>query len=251
MTQNPEQAVLSDVIRWESRRGPTISPYFSWSYDIEAEGSVLVWGISKTVSVGGLHAQVSLFRIIQIRNFLESYHKVLFQDENTIGFQICSIATHQTMRLLSQINWRRVPIIIGTVLQRQINMNIRYVILVMALMAAEASADSSTLDAAIGGGIGGAAGSAIGNEIGGRDGAIIGGALGGAVGAALNTEEQPEQASRHRETHHRDDYHHRHYQDYGNNYPYYNYPYYRSVYPQFEYPRSRFCPPGQAKKGRC
>ena len=138
-----------------------------------------------------------------------------------------------------------------THLQRQINMNIRYLILVTSLMAVEAGADSSTIDAAIGGGIGGAAGAAIGNEIGGRDGAIIGGALGGAAGAAINTEEQSKQVSTHREAHYREDHHHHHYQDYRNNHLYYKYPYYRSAYPQFEYPRSRFCPPGQAKKGRC
>jgi len=68
-------------------------------------------------------------------------------------------------------------------------MNVRYLILVFALMAVEANADSSTLDAAIGGGIGGAAGAAIGNELGGRDGAIIGGGLGGAIGAAVNTDD--------------------------------------------------------------
>ena len=120
-------------------------------------------------------------------------------------------------------------------------MNIRYLILVFTLVVVEANADSSTLDAAIGGGIGGAAGAAIGNEIGGRDGAIIGGALGGAVGAAVNTYEKPQQTSWQRETYYRNDYPHYDY----------NYPHYRSVYPQHEHPRSRFCPPGQAKKGRC
>ena len=106
-------------------------------------------------------------------------------------------------------------------------MNIHRLIIVLALIVFEANADSSTLDAAIGGGIGGAAGAAIGNEVGGRDGAIVGGALGGAVGAAVNTEEESKYTSPHRKT------------------------YYRDSHPQYENPGSHFCPPGQAKKGRC
>jgi outer membrane lipoprotein SlyB len=105
-------------------------------------------------------------------------------------------------------------------------MNLRYLVLVFTLMVVEANADSSTLDAAIGGGIGGAAGAAIGNEVGGRNGAIIGGALGGAVGVAVNTDDEPRHTSTHRET------------------------YYR-IAPQQEHHESHFCPPGQAKKGRC
>jgi len=106
-------------------------------------------------------------------------------------------------------------------------MNIRYLLLIFTLMVVEANADSSTLDAAIGGGIGGAAGAAIGNEIGGRDGAIVGGALGGAIGTAVNTDEESQYTSPHRKM------------------------YYRDSHPQQEHPGSRFCPPGQAKKGRC
>ena len=105
-------------------------------------------------------------------------------------------------------------------------MNIRYLLLVFTLMVVEANADSSTLDAAIGGGIGGAAGAAIGNEVGGRDGAIVGGALGGAIGAAVNTDDESRYAM-HRKT------------------------YYKSSHPSDEHPSSIFCPPGQAKKGRC
>ena len=120
-----------------------------------------------------------------------------------------------------------VLIIIGThPLTGYESMNIRYLLLVFTLMVVEANADSSTLDAAIGGGIGGAAGAAIGNEIGGRDGAIIGGALGGAVGVSVNTDEKPQYSSPHRKT------------------------YYR-IAPQHEHLGSDFCPPGQAKKGRC
>lgn len=93
--------------------------------------------------------------------------------------------------------------------------------------ATAANADSSTLDAAIGGGIGGAAGAAIGNEVAGREGAIIGSAVGAAVGTAINTGgpvsvETPVNEPR--------------YQDDG---------------PRRGHPRYHFCPPGQAKKGRC
>jgi hypothetical protein len=102
-----------------------------------------------------------------------------------------------------------------------------YFVFMLALLAIEANADSSTLDAAIGGGLGGAAGAAIGNEVGGRDGAIIGGALGGAVGAAVSTDEEPPHNDGHEPV------------------------YYRSSQPLYERPGYHFCPPGQAKKGRC
>ena len=88
-----------------------------------------------------------------------------------------------------------------------------------------ANAGDSTVDAAIGGGIGGAAGAAIGNEVGGRDGAIIGGALGGALGAAVTTDSE------------------RHYWP-APSQPKYQHHYHRA-------PSGGFCPPGQAKKGRC
>jgi phage tail tape-measure protein len=122
-----------------------------------------------------------------------------------------------------------VPIIIDTypLSTGYASMNIRYLLLVFTLMVVEVNADSSTLDAAIGGGIGGAAGAAIGNEIGGRDGAIVGGALGGAIGAAVNTDEESQYSSPHRKMH------------------------YRDSHPLHEHPGSRFCPPGQAKKGHC
>ena len=93
-------------------------------------------------------------------------------------------------------------------------------------VATAANADSSTLDAAIGGGIGGAAGAAIGNEVGGREGAIAGSALGAAVGTALNTDAEPHSGS-------------------SNKYRYYD------DAQSKEHPHYRFCPPGQAKKGRC
>ena len=95
----------------------------------------------------------------------------------------------------------------------------RYFFLLVAMFAAVANAGNSTMDAAIGGGLGGAAGAAIGNEVGGREGAILGGALGGAVGAAVTTDSQSRSAP---------------------------------TQPQYQPAPSRgFCPPGQAKKGRC
>jgi hypothetical protein len=108
----------------------------------------------------------------------------------------------------------------------------RYFFLSATLFTAAANAGDSTLDAAIGGGLGGATGAAIGNEVGGRDGAILGGALGAAVGTAVTTDSD----------HHRSE------------------PHYVSPRRQYEYyepapvPVHRgggFCPPGQAKKGRC
>ena len=76
-------------------------------------------------------------------------------------------------------------------------------------------ADSSTLDAAIG------------NELGGREGAIVGGAIGGGVGAAVTTSN----SSREAELRHRESETHRDYRDTQRS--------------------DHFCPPGQAKKGRC
>jgi outer membrane lipoprotein SlyB len=96
---------------------------------------------------------------------------------------------------------------------------------VLLLMSTAVRADSSTLDAAIGGGIGGAAGAAIGNEVGGREGAIAGSALGAAVGTALNTDSEHGSSSRKA--------------------------FQRSTPASNGHPHYRFCPPGQAKKGRC
>lgn len=102
------------------------------------------------------------------------------------------------------------------------------ILLAMSITAATVSiAENSTLDAAIGGGIGGAAGAAIGNEVGGRDGAIAGSALGAAVGTAINTDGQIPNTSLH------------------------NKPSYEDEEPRRGHPHYRFCPPGQAKKGRC
>jgi len=81
-------------------------------------------------------------------------------------------------------------------------------------------ADDS-VDAAIGGAVGGGLGAYVGSEIGGREGAIVGGAVGGAAGAAIATDGQKETAKQRPHHHH------------------------EPAYPK------RFCPPGQAKKGRC
>ena len=121
-------------------------------------------------------------------------------------------------------------------------MKLQHLVIVLGFVAFEAHADSSTLDAAIGGGIGGAAGAALGNEIGGRDGAIIGGALGGAVGAAYNTKEEPHY------------YRSSEKPEYNNVHYYERDDYERDDYERHDYDRpsrSGFCPPGQAKKGRC
>ncbi len=104
-------------------------------------------------------------------------------------------------------------------------MNIRYFALALSLVVVQANANDSTVDAAIGGGIGGAAGAAVGNEVAGRDGAIIGGALGAAVGAGIATDGAPPS-------------------------PRVKLPKVQ-VYEHDSHPHSHFCPPGQAKKGRC
>ena len=86
-----------------------------------------------------------------------------------------------------------------------------------------------TVDSAIGGGIGGAAGGAIGAELGGRQGAIIGAGVGAAVGTAVTTKDHTETETRPTQpapTNQR-----------------------ANVYPTRQ--QGTFCPPGQAKKGRC
>ena len=106
-------------------------------------------------------------------------------------------------------------------------MNIKYLFLTTLLSVTLAHAGDSTLDAAIGGGLGGAVGAAIGNELGGRDGAVVGGALGGGIGAAVTTNDK----SGARDS---DGRHESHYKGSHN-----------------KHSNSHFCPPGQAKKGRC
>lgn len=95
-------------------------------------------------------------------------------------------------------------------------------------LAGTAHAGGST---ALGGGLGGAAGAAIGEAVGGREGAIIGGALGGGVGAAAGYDNERD-GRRARD---------------GVRYEERGY-YYEDGR---RYRSSDFCPPGQAKKGRC
>ena len=86
-----------------------------------------------------------------------------------------------------------------------------------------AFADDQVKDAAIGGAIGGALGGAVGAEVGGKQGAVIGAGVGAAAGAAIATDN--------------DDNHHHHADAPGT----------VVIAPE----QGRFCPPGQAKKGRC
>lgn len=106
-------------------------------------------------------------------------------------------------------------------------MKINYLAIIPLVFSMSVSADDSTVKAAIGGGVGGAVGAALGNEVGGRDGAVVGGALGGAVGAAVTTDDKSH------DKHDRAGRHHDYEPHYG------------------DHRASRFCPPGQAKKGRC
>jgi len=116
---------------------------------------------------------------------------------------------------------------IKIVKKQDLLMKIKYLCLTALLSVTLVNAGDSTLDAAIGGGLGGAVGAAIGNEIGGRDGAVVGGALGGGIGAAVTSDEN----SGHKDSRHRDESYHKGSQNMHSD--------------------SRFCPPGQAKKGRC
>lgn len=110
-------------------------------------------------------------------------------------------------------------------------MSIRYAVLMASVFLASAAlADDDKVKAAIGGGAGGAIGAVIGDELGDRNGAIVGAAVGGAVGAAIATDGDDD----HDHDHHHDGHHHD---------P-------QPVVHVHSHPE-RFCPPGQAKKGRC
>jgi outer membrane lipoprotein SlyB len=95
--------------------------------------------------------------------------------------------------------------------------------LIVGLVASTASADDLVKDAAIGGAIGGAVGGAVGAEVGGKQGAVVGAGVGAAAGAAIATQNDG-------------DGHH-------------------ARTPEVVFvpapQQGRFCPPGQAKKGRC
>jgi len=106
----------------------------------------------------------------------------------------------------------------------------RHTALILMLGASLASqAGSLTTDAAIGGAIGGALGGAVGAELGGRQGAIVGAGVGAAAGTAINTQGYSSQPSHHEVYH-----------------------YHESAQPPgVPFQGGGFCPPGQAKKGRC
>ncbi|MES2663010.1 MAG: glycine zipper domain-containing protein [Pseudomonadota bacterium] len=97
---------------------------------------------------------------------------------------------------------------------------------IMMLSSSISYAGDLTTDAAIGGAIGGAVGGAVGAEVGGREGAIIGAGVGGAAGAAINTKD-----------HQQNDTHSERYEKV-------------NIYEERRH-NGGFCPPGQAKKGRC
>lgn len=105
-------------------------------------------------------------------------------------------------------------------------------LLTTVLCSAQAMAGSDSANAAIGGAIGGGLGAYVGSEIGGQSGAVIGGAVGGATGAGIATS--------------------------GSGGRVHSAPVAPAVRvaPPYEYryappAPSHFCPPGQAKKGRC
>ena len=83
--------------------------------------------------------------------------------------------------------------------------------------------DDVVKDAAIGGAIGGALGGAVGAEVGGKEGGIVGAGVGAAAGAAIATHDD-------HDNHHADA---------------------PEVVVVPEHRHGDFCPPGQAKKGRC
>ena len=97
-----------------------------------------------------------------------------------------------------------------------------------------AVADDDKVEAAIGGGVGGAVGAVIGEELGDKEGAIIGAGVGAAVGAAIAIDEDEDKKD-------------------GVDVDV-DHPHDVSVeigVVESGHPKGRFCPPGQAKKGRC
>ena len=97
-------------------------------------------------------------------------------------------------------------------------------------------------EAAIGGGLGGAVGAVIGNEVGGTNGAIIGAGIGGATGAVIGNRSD-DRNDRYRYVD--DDHRRRDHRHYDNRYDHRYDARGRGNY------NGSFCPPGQAKKGRC
>ncbi|MDN0084731.1 hypothetical protein QU487_18530 [Crenobacter sp. SG2305] len=102
--------------------------------------------------------------------------------------------------------------------------------ILLVVLAGTAHADGSTI---LGGALGGAAGAAVGESLGGRNGAVLGGALGGGVGAAIGHDYGRTPSVGYSEPRRYD--HPRYYDDWDDGHR----------------GRGYFCPPGQAKKGRC
>ena len=90
-----------------------------------------------------------------------------------------------------------------------------------------AMAEDTVKDAAIGGAIGGALGGAVGAEVDGKKGAIIGAGVGAAAGAAIATQGDGDHHDGHKAS--------------GT----------VVAVPVEVEEEGKFCPPGQAKKGRC
>ena len=100
--------------------------------------------------------------------------------------------------------------------------------LIVCVTSGVALADGQKLEAAIGGGAGGALGAVVGSELGDRKGAIIGAAIGAGVGAAIATDggdKSHAQSGTSVEV--------------------------KVGTSGSSHSQGHFCPPGQAKKGRC
>jgi outer membrane lipoprotein SlyB len=112
----------------------------------------------------------------------------------------------------------------------KVHVSIRTILLLTALTSSPAWAGDRA-EAAIAAGIGGAVGAAVGSEVGGRNGAIVGAGVGAAAGAAIATNDDDDHEHRRQVREAPTDGH--------------------VVYVYPDDHRSNFCPPGQAKKGRC
>jgi outer membrane lipoprotein SlyB len=106
-------------------------------------------------------------------------------------------------------------------------------VLLTSVLATTPAWAGDTAEAAIAAGIGGAVGAAVGSELGGRNGAIVGAGVGAAAGAVVATHDDDDDGHKHRRE--------------IREAPTDGHVVY--VYPDDH--DSIFCPPGQAKKGRC
>ncbi len=104
------------------------------------------------------------------------------------------------------------------------NLKLCFAVLFACVLAGSGRADDLVKDAAIGGAIGGGLGGAVGAEVGGKQGAIIGAGVGAAAGAAIATKDDADN-------------------DHDAKPP--------AAVVVVPADQGRFCPPGQAKKGRC